>query len=37
MRKPWVFIPLALFKENEKSFGNNWDNASSLGKSLEGF
>jgi len=34
-RKPWVFVPLALFKESSKSFGINWGNANALGKRLE--
>ena len=34
-REPWVFVPLALFRENEKTFGINWRNASGLGKRLE--
>src|SRR5271157_1088217 len=31
-REPWYFIPLAVFKESEKSFGINWENAQSIGK-----
>ena len=36
-RKPWHFLPLSLFKENEKTFGINWENAQALGKKLEEF
>lgn len=34
-RQPWVFIPLSVFKENEKSFGINWTNAQAIGRKLE--
>jgi Holliday junction resolvase len=34
-REPWYLIPLAVFKENEKSFAINWGNAQALGKTLE--
>jgi Holliday junction resolvase len=34
-RKGWTFVPLPLFKENEKSFGINWENACSLGRKQE--
>jgi len=34
-REPWYFLPLSLFKENEKTFAINWENARSLGKKLE--
>ncbi|MBD3209820.1 hypothetical protein GF318_00375 [Candidatus Micrarchaeota archaeon] len=34
-RQPWKLIPLALFKENSKSFAINWGNARALGKTLE--
>ena len=34
-RQPWYLIPLALFKESEKSFGINWRNAQALGKKPE--
>jgi Holliday junction resolvase len=34
-RKPWYFIPLAVFKESQKSFGINWTNAQALGKKPE--
>lgn len=36
-RKPWVLIPLAVFKENNKSFAINWENAFAIGKKLEEF
>lgn len=36
-REPWYFLPLSLFKENQKSFAINWENARSLGKKLEEF
>ena len=36
-REPWYLIPLALFKENKKSFGINWTNAQGLGKKVEEF
>jgi Holliday junction resolvase len=36
-RKPWYLVPLALFKENPKSFAINWSNAQALGKTLEEF
>jgi Holliday junction resolvase len=36
-REPWYFLPLSLFKENEKTFAINWENAKSLGKKLEEF
>lgn len=36
-RKPWYFVPLAVFKENPKSFGINWENAQALGKTKEEF
>jgi Holliday junction resolvase len=36
-RKGWAFVPLPLFRESEKSFGINWDNAQALGKKLEEF
>ncbi len=36
-REPWYFLPLSLFHENEKSFAINWENAKSLGKTLEEF
>lgn len=34
-RQPWFLIPLALFKESQKSFGINWTNAQALGKKPE--
>ena len=34
-REPWYFIPLAIFKENEKTFAINWTNAQSIGRKLE--
>ncbi|MFH0738079.1 MAG: Holliday junction resolvase Hjc [Candidatus Micrarchaeota archaeon] len=34
-REPWYFLSLSLFKENEKTFAINWENAKSLGKRLE--
>lgn len=36
-REPWFFVPLSIFKENEKTFAINWENARSLGKKLEEF
>ncbi len=36
-RKPWVFVPLSIFRENQKSFGINWENANALGRKLEEF
>jgi len=36
-REPWYFLPLSIFKENEKTFAINWENARSLGKKLEEF
>ena len=36
-REPWYLVPLALFKENQKSFAINWENAKALGKKLEEF
>jgi Holliday junction resolvase len=36
-REPWYFVPLSIFKENEKTFGLNWENAQALGKKLEEF
>jgi len=36
-REPWYFISLPLFRENEKTYGINWENAQSLGKRLEEF
>jgi len=34
-REPWYFIPLSVFKENEKTFAINWTNAQSIGRKLE--
>ena len=34
-REPWIFIPLSVFKENEKSFAINWTDASSIGRKIE--
>ena len=34
-RKPWVFIPLSIFQENEKSFAVSWERAESIGRKLE--
>ncbi|MFH1261110.1 MAG: hypothetical protein ABIJ10_01130 [Candidatus Micrarchaeota archaeon] len=34
-REPWYMVPLAVFKENPKSFAINWENAKGLGKTLE--
>ena len=34
-REPWYFLPLALFRENGKSFSIGWENAVALGKKLE--
>ncbi|HSB46386.1 MAG TPA: Holliday junction resolvase Hjc [Candidatus Bilamarchaeum sp.] len=36
-REPWYFVPLSIFKENEKTFGLNWTNAQALGRKLEEF
>jgi len=36
-REPWVFIPLSVFRENEKTFAINWKNAKSIGKTLGEF
>ena len=36
-REPWVFVPLSVFRENEKTFGINWENAKAIGKVLEEF
>lgn len=36
-REPWYFLPLAVFKENEKTFSINWEDAQGLGKKLEEF
>lgn len=36
-RKPWFFIPLSVFDENEKSFGFSWKKAEMVGKKLEEF
>jgi len=36
-REPWYFLPLSIFKESEKSYGINWENAQALGKKLEEF
>jgi Holliday junction resolvase len=34
-REPWYFVPLSLFRENEKTFGINWETAQALGKKIE--
>jgi len=34
-REPWYMVPLALFKENAKSFAISWENAKGLGKKLD--
>ncbi|MCI0504073.1 hypothetical protein L0Y65_05180 [Candidatus Micrarchaeota archaeon] len=34
-REPWYFLPLSIFRESEKSYGINWENAQALGKKLE--
>ncbi len=34
-REPWFFLPLAIFRESEKSYGINWSNAKGLGRTLE--
>lgn len=34
-RKPWLFIPLAIFKESRKSFGINYTKAEMIGRKLE--
>jgi Holliday junction resolvase len=36
-REPWYFVPLSLFRENEKTFAINWENAQALGKKIEEF
>ena len=36
-RKPWYFIPLAVFKENAKSFAVNWTQAQAIGKKADEF
>lgn len=36
-REPWYFLPLSIFKESQKSYGINWENAQALGKKLEEF
>ncbi|MEM2908990.1 MAG: Holliday junction resolvase Hjc [Candidatus Bilamarchaeaceae archaeon] len=36
-RLPWVFIPLSVFSENEKSFGISWGKANAVGKRIEEF
>ncbi|MFH1393604.1 MAG: Holliday junction resolvase Hjc [Candidatus Micrarchaeota archaeon] len=36
-RQPWLFLPLSVFKENEKSFGISWKSAGLIGKKLEEF
>jgi Holliday junction resolvase len=36
-RQPWYFLPLALFRENGKSFSIGWENAVALGRKLEEF
>ena len=36
-RKPWVFLGLGLFDENEKSFAISWEKAEMIGKKLEEF
>jgi len=36
-REPWYFVPLSVFKENEKSFSVNWEQAQAIGKKLEEF
>jgi len=34
-RKPWLFIPLSVFKESNKSFGINYTQAEMIGRKLE--
>jgi Holliday junction resolvase len=34
-REPWYFLPLSIFRENEKTFSINWENAKGLGRTLE--
>jgi len=36
-RQPWVFIPLSVFRENDKSFAINWQGAQAIGRKLEEF
>lgn len=36
-REPWYFLPLGIFRESEKSYGINWENAQALGRKLEEF
>lgn len=33
----WLFLPLILFEENEKSFSINWTRAKQIGKKIEEF
>ena len=34
-RQPWVFIPIAAFKENAQSFSVGWETANMIGKKIE--
>ena len=34
-REEWLFIPLSLFKENEKTFTMNWESAKMIGRKKE--
>lgn len=36
-RKPWLFLPLSVFQENQKSFGFPWKKAEMIGKKLQEF
>ncbi|MFH2106912.1 MAG: Holliday junction resolvase Hjc [Candidatus Micrarchaeota archaeon] len=36
-RKPWSFLRLSLFEENEKSFAISWKTAESMGMRLDEF
>ena len=34
-RMPWVFIPISVFKENNKSFSISWKKAKLIGRTIE--
>ncbi|MFH1222385.1 MAG: Holliday junction resolvase Hjc [Candidatus Micrarchaeota archaeon] len=34
-REPWIFIPMSVFEENEKSFSISWKKANMIGRKLE--
>lgn len=36
-RKAWLFLPLSVFEENEKSYSLSWEKAEMIGKKLEEF